>query len=219
MQIGRKVYYELNTGNVIQDTGEMQGSVIETTIDEDFQAYVNLSERVKESVGYVQLEYGQYRENFGKYPYHIDIETQEIVWDTDNPIGASLSDVKTSKIAQMSDFCEQEIIYNFHSSCLGEDHLFDCDRDSQTYMLGLIAKATLLASNVAMADVSLDWKETGKPICYPFSVEQVLMLGGDLYTHLTTCKKRYESLRMYINSLTTTEEVNSVNWDTTIPTN
>jgi hypothetical protein len=222
MKIGKKTYYDKITGNVIQEIGEREGSVRETTIEEDFQSYMLLSERVLNTVGSIQLEYGQFREMFSKYPYHIDItknpiDGNAIVWDTDNPIGANLSDIQTSKIAQMSDFCEQEIVYAFHSSCLGEDHLFDCSRDDQTYMLGLVAKATLLANNIPMVDITLDWKFQGQPICYPFSVEQVLMLGGDLYTHLTACKKQYERLRMYINSLTNIQDVNAVTWNTIIP--
>ncbi|MFT5873849.1 MAG: hypothetical protein ACI8WT_002801 [Clostridium sp.] len=134
-----------------------------------------------------------------------------------SPIETDLLNMRTNKIIKIRRLCEDEIINNFHSSCLGEDHLFDCDRDSQLCIQGLVAKATLLASNVPMEDTSLEWKYTGEPICYDWTITQVLTLGGDLYTHLTNCKKRYENLRIYINSLTDIDIINSVVWDTVIP--
>lgn len=81
MQIGRKIYYEKSTGNVLQDCGEREGSVVETTQEQDFQAYVALSERVPSTVGVVSLPYGQDRGKFGVYGYHVDVVTNEIVWD------------------------------------------------------------------------------------------------------------------------------------------
>ena len=71
MKIPRKIYYEKTTGNILQDCGERQGSVIETTVDQDFQSYVSLSERVKDTVGVIQLSYGEYADKFGVYYYNI----------------------------------------------------------------------------------------------------------------------------------------------------
>jgi hypothetical protein len=64
MQIGRKIYWELATGNVIQDTGEREGSVIETTVEQDFEAYAILAERVPSTVGFIQLEFGELSQDF-----------------------------------------------------------------------------------------------------------------------------------------------------------
>jgi hypothetical protein len=74
MQIGRKIYYELSTGNVIQDTGERQGSVVETTQEQDFEAYVSLAERVPSTVGCIQIDFGQYVQDFMECNgYRVDI--------------------------------------------------------------------------------------------------------------------------------------------------
>ena len=78
MKIPRKIYYELSTGNVIQETSEREGSVVETTLDQDFQSYASLSERVKSTVGVIQLTYGQYADKFGVYYYNI--VSGAIVW-------------------------------------------------------------------------------------------------------------------------------------------
>ncbi len=63
-QIGRKIYYDLATGNVLVDTGEKAGNVVETTEEQDFLAYTGLQGRTSESVGCLQLVYGQYAEDF-----------------------------------------------------------------------------------------------------------------------------------------------------------
>ena len=78
MQISRKIYYELSTGNVIQEIGEREGSVVETTLDQDFESYASLTERVKSTVGVIQLTYGQYADKFGVYYYNI--VSGAIVW-------------------------------------------------------------------------------------------------------------------------------------------
>ena len=66
VQIGRKLYYELTTGDVIVDTGERQGSVIETTTVQDFVSYSALAERVPSTVGCLQLEYGEFASDFAE---------------------------------------------------------------------------------------------------------------------------------------------------------
>lgn len=80
MQIGRKIYYDKLTGNPILDMGERSGSVVETTLDQDFQSYVSLGERVPSTVGVIQLAYGQYADKFGVYSYHVNTTTNAIAW-------------------------------------------------------------------------------------------------------------------------------------------
>ena len=79
-KIGRKIYYNKATGNIIIDTGERQGSVVETTLDQDFLSYTALIERVKDTVGVIQLTYGQYADKFGVYYYSVNTTTNAIVW-------------------------------------------------------------------------------------------------------------------------------------------
>lgn len=74
MQIGRRIYYDKSTGNVIQDTGERYGDVVETTQEQDFVAYAALAERVPDTVGMLQLEYGQYAQDFMECSgYRVDV--------------------------------------------------------------------------------------------------------------------------------------------------
>lgn len=86
MRIGRRIYYDKFTGNVLVNTGERQGDVRETTIEEDFQSYKALSEHNPETVGVIQLEYGQFRQDFMECNgYRVNPETQEIEFSYPDP--------------------------------------------------------------------------------------------------------------------------------------
>ncbi len=80
MKIGRKIYYEGLTGNVILETGERMGDVSETTAEQDFALYKALQVYVPEQVSVVQLEYGQDVDKFGLYNYSVDTANGQIVW-------------------------------------------------------------------------------------------------------------------------------------------
>lgn len=86
MNIGRKVYYDVNNGNVILITDEMQHDVIETTIEDDIATYKSLSERIRESFEMIQLEYGQYSKDFAECNgYRVNLETHELEFRYPNP--------------------------------------------------------------------------------------------------------------------------------------
>lgn len=88
MKIGRRIYYDLQTGNAIQDTGERAGDVVETTRDQDFAAYAALAERVPDTVGMLELEFGQYAQDFATCNgYRVDIsgEAPTLVFSYPDP--------------------------------------------------------------------------------------------------------------------------------------
>lgn len=58
-QIGSKIYYLISNGNVILDTGDMMGCVVETSFDEDYNNYTDLNKYAKDSIGCIKLEYGE----------------------------------------------------------------------------------------------------------------------------------------------------------------
>lgn len=59
LKLGTKIYYLISNGNVILDTGDMMGCVVETSFDEDYNNYTDLSKYTKESIGCIKLEYGE----------------------------------------------------------------------------------------------------------------------------------------------------------------
>lgn len=88
MQIGRRIYYDKQTGNVILDTGERQGAVVPTTVEQDFATYAALAARVPETVGVLELEFGQYAADFAACKgYRVDLsgETPTLVFSYPDP--------------------------------------------------------------------------------------------------------------------------------------
>lgn len=86
MKIGRKIYYDLSTGNVIIDTGERQGSVIPTTIDQDIETYKALSERNRDTFDVLELPYGAYSQDFAECNgYRVNPETKELEFSYPDP--------------------------------------------------------------------------------------------------------------------------------------
>lgn len=77
--IGRKIYYELNTGNTICSTSSASEGIA-STIEQDFVNYIDLSGRVQSSVGVIQLEFGDFEDKFQKYNFHVNVATNSIVW-------------------------------------------------------------------------------------------------------------------------------------------
>lgn len=90
MEIGRRIYYDKLSGSVILQTSERAGDVVETTVEQDFKTYKVLAQRVPETVGMIQLQYGEFSGDFaeGGAISGVDPKTEEI-WFTfpqpDNP--------------------------------------------------------------------------------------------------------------------------------------
>lgn len=64
MLLGRRIYYDKSTGNIVHDTGERQGSVIKTTIEQDIATFSELSKRNRDTFDFIELPYGAYVQNF-----------------------------------------------------------------------------------------------------------------------------------------------------------
>lgn len=76
MEIGRKIYYDA-IGNVICDTGERMGDVVETTKDDDFTKYVQLIGKDPTTINYIQLVYGERSTEFANVgSMHVDPVTK-----------------------------------------------------------------------------------------------------------------------------------------------
>jgi hypothetical protein len=90
MQIGRKIYYDLPNGNIILNRESRSGSAVtaDTTTEQDFVAYASLAERVPSTVGFIQLEYGEYDQDFMECNgYAVDISgtTPTLVFSYPDP--------------------------------------------------------------------------------------------------------------------------------------
>lgn len=86
MDIGRRIYYDKSTGTILANTGERNGNVVETTIEQDFTVYVSLTERVPETVGVIELAYGNLAQDFQECNgYRINPTTLQIEFSYPDP--------------------------------------------------------------------------------------------------------------------------------------
>lgn len=87
MNIGKKVYFVIDTGEVIVTTAEKSGEYAEqTTREQDFRDFVALRERNPDNVGMIELEYGQYAEDFMQSnSFRINPETLEMEFSYPDP--------------------------------------------------------------------------------------------------------------------------------------
>lgn len=95
-QIGSKIYYLISNGNVILNTGDMIGCVVETSFDEDYNNYTDLSKYAKDSIGCLKLEYrelGKLLEEHKANSFKVDVSSNPhklifewIDYDTGKPV-------------------------------------------------------------------------------------------------------------------------------------
>lgn len=76
MEIGRKIYYNSTTGEILADTGERQGNVIETTLAQDLVNYPQLQ---GVTIDFIQLAYGERAEEFANMTsYSVNPTTKQL---------------------------------------------------------------------------------------------------------------------------------------------
>ncbi len=79
-EIGRRIYYDKITWEILIDTGERAGDVVETTPEQDFASYPQLQGRGLADTGYIELAYGERREEFMNMgSLEVDPTTQELI--------------------------------------------------------------------------------------------------------------------------------------------
>lgn len=84
MKIGKRIYFDTQTGEIIFDTGERSGHVVPTTVERDIEVFKQLTERHRDTFDYIELEYGQYREDFlHATSYRVNPKTKELVFSYD----------------------------------------------------------------------------------------------------------------------------------------
>jgi hypothetical protein len=85
-QVGRKIFFELSSGNIIVDTGERQGNVLKTTVEQDILSYTSLSERNRNTYDVIELSYGAYSQDFIECNgYRVNPATKKIEFSYPDP--------------------------------------------------------------------------------------------------------------------------------------
>ena len=89
MSKGRIIFYDVISGDVIVDTGEsLINPKTQKTIEEEIQTYTELSNRNRGSFDYIELDYGEYRQDFiesgGVFRVNTELKTLEFQYPDEN---------------------------------------------------------------------------------------------------------------------------------------
>ena len=203
MKIGRRIYFDKATGIVILDKGEMQGSVIETTIDQDIQTFTVLSERNRETYDYIELQFGQLAQEFSSCTsYRINTGTRLIEFNYDTTF--DLEQYKSYKINELKNTCQENIYIGFISQL--NNHTYRTNNDDQINFLG---KYNQIMSDNTITNVMWKTEDVGY-------IEHTRADWLSIYNEALTAKEQklfhYEQLRQQVSACTTKEEVEAIVW-------
>lgn len=80
--IGKRIYYLKVDGRVILDTGEAEGWVNQTTTEDDWRIYSELSKYNKSEVDYIELKWGEFKTEFSECTsYRVNVDTKTLEFD------------------------------------------------------------------------------------------------------------------------------------------
>lgn len=80
--LGKRIYYLKVDGRVIIDTGEAEGWVNQTTTEDDWRIYTELSKYNKSEVDYIELKWGEFKTEFAECTsYRVNVETKKLEFD------------------------------------------------------------------------------------------------------------------------------------------
>lgn len=122
MRVGRRVYYDNQTGNTILNTGERVGSVLPTTIEQDIQTYRSLTERNRETFDVLELDYGQYAKDFAECNgYRVNTETKELEFSYRDPNEPEIEQPYQAPLSeQVEDLKQENMILKAQNKAISE---------------------------------------------------------------------------------------------------
>lgn len=87
-KIGSRIYYEITTGHVLVNTGDREtfDDYVAPSVESDFNTFLVLKNRKRETVGVMDFPYGKYAEAFNNSNgYRVNLETKELEFSYPNP--------------------------------------------------------------------------------------------------------------------------------------
>lgn len=86
MNIERMLFFDKTDGTLILDTGEWKNASRKKTVDQQIATYKELSERNRETFDVIELEFGQYAQDFAEGRLiGVDLETKKPIFEYPNP--------------------------------------------------------------------------------------------------------------------------------------
>jgi len=116
--VGSRIYFDKLTGEVLVDTGHRRvlDDFVVPSVEDDFRVFTKLSERNPETVGMLELEYGQYADDFREadksfyngYGYRVNPDTQTLEFAYPDPNEPEAPPVFRKPLTQEVDELKQE---------------------------------------------------------------------------------------------------------------
>lgn len=207
-EIGRKIYYELSTGNVILDTGEREGDVVATTEAQDFALYTALQPYQQSAVGVLQLTYGEDASYFQQgYSYS--------VMSTQSPAAIQWGSAPTVSLAQ-AQATQKQLLEQGYQATLAAG--FQATISAGTYTFGWRSSDIANMTALQMA-INQTWQTF--PVQYadvngnPLSIASQTDLNTVEQTaqkFMTAQHQQVLSLIGQVQAATTVAGVNAIQW-------
>lgn len=115
VQVGRRIYYDNQTGIIIFEIGEQvhNGERIEQTIDRDIESITTLSERNRESFDVIELPFGAFSQDFLECSgYRVNPTTKEIEFTYPDPNKPEAEPVYRQPLSEEVEKLKQEDLNN-----------------------------------------------------------------------------------------------------------
>jgi hypothetical protein len=108
VKIGRKIFYDLITGNVILNTGEREGSVVDTTIEQDIASFKDLNERVRSTFDVIELNHGELSGDFSSSNgVRVNLTTKTLEFSYPDPNVPSVEPVYQAPLSEQLQILEE----------------------------------------------------------------------------------------------------------------
>lgn len=128
-----------------------------------------------------------------------------------------LTAVKQNKTNEMTQAYQNEIYGTFQSNAFdgATQETYSCSQTDQVRINGEVTMA--MAVKAGLSTEIISWKNVNQTQCVTWTADAMIKLGVDVHSFVTSKTDYLEALTVYINSLTTIDDVNKVTWGMTIP--
>lgn len=109
-QIGRRIYFDKVTGDIILDTGDRQGDILVTTVERDIESYKVLTERNRTTFDVLELPFGEYAQDFAECNgYRVNPTTKVLEFSYPDPNAPEAPQVFQRSLSERVAEQEQQI--------------------------------------------------------------------------------------------------------------
>jgi hypothetical protein len=204
-QINARVYYSTTDGSIIFITSEMEGDVIQLSIEEEVEQVAELKNLEPSEFDVIELEYGQLFEIYSGGNKINSVNTSTRVLNLIPSI--SLDELKKRKLQELKRFRDRDIYSSFKSTALGVERTYNYDREAYD---NFGRKATLISLDQTIDTVVWSTIEDGFITHTRQQFIQVVRDGSD---HETNVKMKYWILENQVNNATSQEELDLITWE------